>query len=71
MLSETERIFVVEVLKGALVHSELLSPFEVKFVRELAVRYGEYGSRMVVKGKQWTVLGEVNAKLNLRVPEAT
>ena len=58
---------VVEVLKAGVLYTQLLSEFELVFIRDSAYRYGKYGDQMTVSGDQLMVYLRMAKKLNLNV----
>ena len=58
---------VVEVLKAGVLYTQLLSEFELVFIRDSAYRYAKYSDQKTVSGDQLMVYLRMAKKLNLNV----
>lgn len=64
-LTNDRRIKIVKLCKEGLLFHILLTPFEHRFIIDLATRYSQFGIKMEVSADQWDVIDEIAEKLCL------
>jgi hypothetical protein len=67
IVSEQERVFMVTVVRDALLHNLLLSDWERSFVYEIATSYARFGDKTQTSNEKLVSLSQIADKLCLNV----